>query len=71
MMGLGPPTIPTPGDAGRASVNMRNARSTYIPLERSSERLLDDRGGTALFYTMSGMFFSLFLFALWYCPRHL
>jgi hypothetical protein len=49
---------------------MRNARSTYIPFERSSDRL-DDKGGTALFYTMSGMFFCLFLFALWYCPRHL
>jgi len=49
---------------------MRNARSTYIPLERSSDTL-DDRGGTALFYAMSGMFLCLFVFALWYFPRHL
>jgi hypothetical protein len=49
---------------------MRNARTDFAPLGRSSDRL-DDRGGTALFYTMSGMFLSLFVFAIWYCPRHL
>jgi hypothetical protein len=70
MMGLGPPLAPNEAtQVGQAST-MRNARSTYIPLERSSDRL-DDKGGTALFYTMSGMFLCLFLFALWYCPRHL
>ncbi len=49
---------------------MRNARTTFIPLERTAERF-DDHGGAALFYTMSGMFLCLFAFALWYCPRHL
>jgi len=49
---------------------MRNLRTVFVPLERSSDRL-EDRGGTALFYAMSGMFLCLFVFALWYCPRHL
>jgi len=70
MMGLGPPLTQMTAPQVGQSVNMRNARSTYIPFERSSDQL-DDRGGTALFYTMSGMFFCLFIFALWYCPRHL
>jgi len=68
MMGLGPPSI-AQGIPG-TRVHMRNARSTYIPLERSSD-VLDDKGSTALFYAMSGMFLCLFAFALWYCPRHL
>jgi len=49
---------------------MRNARSTYIPLDRPSDQV-DDGGGTTLFYAMTGMFVCLFTFALWYCPRHL
>ena len=49
---------------------MRNLRTVWIPLERSTERLAD-HGGTALFYALSGMFFCLFAFAIWYCPRHL
>lgn len=40
----------------------------------SGTRAVDGRidgGGSALFYTMSGLFFALFMFVLWYCPRHL
>jgi len=49
---------------------MRHARATFETLNASHSRL-DDNGGTALFYTMSGLFFALFAFAIWYCPRHL
>ena len=69
MMGLGPPT-PFRDTREQSSASMRNARTDFDPLGRSGDRL-DDRGGTALFYSMSGMFFGLFVFALWYCPRHL
>jgi len=49
---------------------MRRARATFETLGASSNRI-DDQGGAALFYTMSGLFFALFVFAIWYCPRHL
>lgn len=49
---------------------MRHARATFETLHTSDNRI-DDRGGAALFYAMSGLFFALFTFAIWYCPRHL
>lgn len=49
---------------------MRHARATFQTIHAAPERL-DDRGGAALFYTMSGLFFALFTYAIWYCPRHL
>jgi len=49
---------------------MRHARATFETLHASHSRI-DDRGGAALFYAMSGLFFALFTFAIWYCPRHL
>ncbi|HYK53526.1 MAG TPA: hypothetical protein VEV38_08350 [Candidatus Eremiobacteraceae bacterium] len=49
---------------------MRHARATFETLHASHARI-DDRGGAALFYAMSGLFFALFAFAIWYCPRHL
>jgi hypothetical protein len=49
---------------------MRHARATFETLHGSHSRI-DDRDGAALFYAMSGLFFALFAFAIWYCPRHL
>ncbi len=49
---------------------MRHARATFETLGTASNRI-DDQGGAALFYAMSGLFFALFTFAIWYCPRHL
>jgi len=67
MMGLGPHLFP----AMTFEVSpMRHARATFESLQAARERL-DDRTGTAVFYAMSGLFFGLFAFAIWYCPRHL
>jgi hypothetical protein len=41
-----------------------------IPFDPRDRRSAE-QDGTALFYAMSGAFLSLFVFALWYCPRHL
>ena len=49
---------------------MRHARASFSTAQAAPERL-DDRGGTALFYTMSCLFVALFTYAIWYCPRHL
>lgn len=48
---------------------MRHARAT-LPTHAAANRL-DDGGGAALFYTMSGLFFALFAYVIWYAPRHL
>jgi hypothetical protein len=49
---------------------MRHVRTSFQTAHAATDRL-DDRGGTALFYTMSGLFLTLFAYAIWYCPRHL
>ena len=66
-MGLGPHLLP----AHMTEVPpMRHARATFDTVHASAGRV-DDHDGAALFYTMSGLFFALFAFAIWYCPRHL
>lgn len=68
MMGLGPHLFSV--HMTTEVPYMRHARATFQTAHTSADRL-DDRGGTALFYTMSGLFFGLFAYAIWYCPRHL
>lgn len=68
MMGLGPQ--PLSDQHVNEVPPMRHARATFDTLHGSSARV-EDHGGTALFYAMSGLFFALFTFAIWYCPRHL
>src|SRR5690242_7847110 len=68
MMGLGPHLLPSRYVTRGAP--MRHARATFDTVHARPGRA-DDHDGAALFYTMSGLFFALFAFAIWYCPRHL
>jgi hypothetical protein len=69
MMGLGPHLHPILGQR-ESSSTMRRGRAVTFSLDPPDGRIADN-AGTVLFYAMSGMFFCLFTFALWYCPRHL
>ena len=47
------------------------AHARVVQHQAADERRSKEPGGSALFYAMSGLFFALFAFVLWYCPRHL
>ena len=49
---------------------MNRSRAAVVPYQRDETTQRDDGGGAALFYLLSGSFFGLLTFVLWYVPRH-
>jgi hypothetical protein len=50
---------------------MSRSRTAVVPYQRDETTKGKDRGGSVLFYLITGSFVGLLTFVLWYVPRHM